>query len=96
MSPELREHWLGEPDHGGYEVWHDNWRAFDLFCFCATQWQFSESGVRLGLNYTAVQAVLHMHRIPPRQHAGLMADIRLIELGAIDELARLARQTGNS
>lgn len=95
MAPELREHWMGESHEEGFEVWPDNWRALQLFWFCGTQWQFSESGQRWSLNYAAVVAVLNTHRIPPRQHARLMADIRLIEYGALEALAKKAEQSSN-
>jgi len=65
----------------------------ELFCFCATQWQRSETGIRLGLNYPAVQAVFTMHHIPLRRQARLLADIRLIELGALSEMAEQAEKS---
>lgn len=90
MPAHMREYLYGNNSEDGFEVWPENWRALNLFCFCATQWQRSETGARLGLNYSAVQSVFTMYRIPPRQHARLMADIRLIEFGALAALAEKA------
>lgn len=89
----MREHVFGttsSQDEQGLEVHPDNWRAVELFCFCTTQWACTDSGVRLGLNYAAVHAVFNMFSIPPRQHASLISDIRLIELGALIELREQA------
>ncbi len=74
------------------EIMPDNWRAVNLFCFCDTQWQRNDYGQRMGLNYTALQSVFEMFRIPPRQHSGLITDVRLIELGALKQLADQAEK----
>jgi hypothetical protein len=93
MSPELRKHWFGETADEGLEIWPENWLAIQLFCFCATQWNYLETGARTGLNYAAVQAVFTMQQIPARLHGRLMSDIRLIELGALGALAKKAEKS---
>ena len=89
MPAAMREHLYGS-NQDGLEVWPENWRAVTLFCFAATQWRRSDTGARLGLDYAAVGIIFEMHRIPPRQHASLIADIRLIEFGALKALQEKA------
>lgn len=81
----MREHYFGTSNEA-LEIMPDNWQAVELFCFCSTQWQFSETGHRLSLNYPAVIAVFQAFRVPQRRYATLLADIRLIEYGALKQL----------
>lgn len=96
MSDELREHVFGKQDDQGLEIMPENWQAVELFCFCNTQWSFTDSGTRLGLNYPSVMAVLQAHRIPAHQHGRLLAQIRLIELGTLAELRERAEQNNGA
>jgi hypothetical protein len=77
------------------EILPDNWRAVEFFLFCATQWH-TDQGVRTGLDYSAVTAVLHAFRISHRQHARLMAEIQLIERGALTSLREQAEATNGT
>lgn len=50
----------------------------------ATQWNRDPSGGLAGLNYPAVISLFDAHRVPLRQRARLLGDIRCIEAGALE------------
>lgn len=41
-------------------VWPDYWEACEVFVMSSTQWRLSATGTLLGLDYTAVHAVMIM------------------------------------
>lgn len=45
--------------------------------------------VRQGLDYTALRAVLEMNNVPTDQWPNVFRDVRLIESGALQQLATM-------
>ena len=76
------------PRYTTFEVWHANWPAWQLFQGLSTQWRVAPMGGLLGLDYTAVHAVLQIKQLPSR----LFDDLRHIEQGA---LAAIRENTDN-
>lgn len=71
-----------------YLVWPENWPAVALWLELGTQWRLAgEMGVRAGLDYAAVWA--HLDRVveDPKERRERMADLRLMERAAIEEIA---------
>lgn len=61
--------------------------ALSLFAACMTQWRFAgATGVPTGLDYGAVEAAARMMALPVTPQ--LFADLRQVEAGALEELAR--------
>lgn len=50
------------PDH--FEVEPENWPALLAFISCETQWRYANSGLRLGLDYPALESVVRLQKIP--------------------------------
>ena len=74
----------------GFELWRCCQRALSIFLQCASQWRTvaSMSGVfRQGLDYTALESVMRLNGVKPHKVAQLFADVRLIEQGALQQLA---------
>lgn len=77
-----------------FEVWPENWRAFELFAAMRTQWikrTLPDGSVRFdGLNYQALDSV--ESRMPPDpaievpDPRTLFAQLRLLEDEALDHL----------
>jgi hypothetical protein len=67
-----------------YEVWEENWDAFELFLHCAGQWRYCGS-TPVSLDRVAVIAVLGVLQ-PPDRHRELLTDLALIERGAVNAL----------
>ncbi len=68
------------------EVWPANWTAVQVFCACATQWRWlagMAGAIRLGLDYPAVEAVLRMRRVPPRERPDVLARVQTLEIEAL-------------
>ena len=72
-----------------FEVFPQNWRAFQFFRRAGTQWRFNPAGHVSGLDYAAVESIFNSHQVPPRQRARLLSDICLIERGALQKLAEI-------
>lgn len=68
------------------QVWPDTWPTFALFCDLRTQWR-TDMGCRVGLDYTAVLAVMDLHGIPPDKRREAMADIQAMEDAALAAMA---------
>lgn len=83
MPPELAAHWFGDPEEQRFEVWPDNWRAVEFFGLLSTQWNRDPAGGICGLNYPSVIALFDAYRVPVRQRARLLDDLRYIEAGAL-------------
>ncbi|WP_347278607.1 DUF1799 domain-containing protein [Plasticicumulans sp.] len=69
-----------------FEVWPCNWPAVQVFCACATQWRWLQSAteaVRIGLEYTAVEAVMRMRRVPARERPAVLARVQVMEREAL-------------
>jgi hypothetical protein len=64
-----------------------------MFGRVISQWKRDAAGHPAGLDYQAVIAFLSLY-VSPRRQPRLMADIRLIELGALDAVAKKAAENG--
>lgn len=63
----------------------ENWPALELFLACATQWRLAGmEGVRIGLDYPAVEAVMRITRVDDRPDA--FQRLRVIETGALEAM----------
>jgi len=67
-----------------FEVWPENWPAWEAFHLCATQWRHAPMGGLLGLDYPAVEIVLRAHSIPLQT----LTEIQHIEAGALAEFRK--------
>jgi hypothetical protein len=64
---------------------HGNWRAWELFTDCHTQWHVAAGMtiVRMGVNYGCLIAIMDMQGIKRRKRTKLFAALQLIERGAL-------------
>lgn len=74
-----------------FEVHEDNWEAVNLFIDLGTQWRVVGTfggKAFLGLDYTAVDAVLRLRRVHVSRRASLFEDLRTMEDAALVALAK--------
>ncbi|MDQ7002661.1 MAG: DUF1799 domain-containing protein [Ghiorsea sp.] len=64
-----------------FPVWQENEDIVHVFTSCATQWRLHE-GVRYGLIYTEVKAVMDMLNIDNKQHC--FEGVRIMEQAALE------------
>lgn len=81
---------------GNFEVWPENWRAFELFEACSTQWDVLAAGLEgtrfwEGINYTRLADVAERllppaedTYVPPKRE--LFQQIRILERAAMRAL----------
>lgn len=74
-----------------FEIWHENWDAWQTFLACGTQWAVGLQGAT-GLNYTALESVMRMRCIPPEQQPEIFEKVRLIETGVLKAFAKQRAQ----
>lgn len=67
--------------------WPDNARSIDLFSQMFTQWRMGNAGP-IGLDYSAVVALMEINRIDPDERTLMMSDIRVME----DEALKIIRK----
>jgi 3-keto-L-gulonate-6-phosphate decarboxylase len=67
-------------------VWPENWRAFELFVGCRTQWRVGPAGGVLGLDYQGVAAVFRMKRVKDQE--AMLADLQVMEAAALEVFNR--------
>lgn len=61
-------------------VWPDNMPAVEIFIDLSTQWRRAGmSGVRTGLDYSVLPAVLAIRGIPKKQWPVVFDDVRVME-----------------
>lgn len=73
-----------------FEVWDDNWQAWELFSRCR-QWRTNPMDGRiLGLDWAVVLGVLEMFVARRKRRAELYDDLRYIEHGALDVFSKKA------
>jgi hypothetical protein len=69
-----------EPVQPDFVIWPEHETAYEVFKICDTQWHFHPvAGVWVGLNYQVVFAVLAQQNIPPKEHAAILDQIRVME-----------------
>lgn len=66
-----------------FEIWEENWEAFQIFMRLQTQWVRSD-GAAIGLNYNSVDFVLKILRVKDR--ADVFDKLQVMELAAIEFL----------
>ena len=70
----------------GEAIWPENVQAVQVFVTLSTQWRIGPSGHLMGLEYTAIPAVLALLRIPRGAWPELFADLRAMEGAAVEAL----------
>ncbi len=71
------------------EIWDVNWRALQLFGACGTQWRIAVCPgglLHLGLDYPGVDVVMRRLAADEADHAGLFADLQVMEAAALPVL----------
>lgn len=81
-----------------FEIWPENLEAVRVFCQCMTQWRVVSGGlappVWMGLDYTAVDRVIHHAGHRGVEASKLFADILIMEAAALEEIKRLRPHNG--
>lgn len=89
MPPELRAQ-LEQPADDRIEIWPDMVPAVSLFFSMETQWRWAGAGMagafRTGLDYSALPVIAGSIDVTPTPR--ILADLRSLERGAIEEWAR--------
>ncbi|CAJ0740814.1 DUF1799 domain-containing protein [Ralstonia mannitolilytica] len=67
------------------EIWPENVEIVDVFAHLHTQWRMGARGP-IGLDYTAIPAVLQLLQVPADRHAEVFAGIRIMEHAALAEM----------
>ena len=75
-----------ESDTEDFHLWPENVSTWQLWLDLQTDWNTDMSG-RTGLDKPAVEAVMRMRRIPPRERAGLLSALQGMERAALKEWA---------
>lgn len=76
------------------EVWPECWEAVSFFVALETQWRWV-SGMavaRVGLDYTAVEALMRLRAVPRASRAELLEDLRVMERAALAVWSERARR----
>lgn len=81
MRPEDFE---SDPD---FEVWPENWDAFNLFCDLGTQWIHGFAGPT-GMNYLVVSSEIDRLGLFGDDREDMMECIRVLERAALAEIHR--------
>ncbi len=67
----------------GLELWPECLPAVEVFMACRTQWRVAGmDGMRTGLDYAAVEAVMRMRRV--RGKADCLSDVMVIEHAVLE------------
>lgn len=59
---------------------YECWPAFELYEQCGTQWRYTMTGARSGLDYAAVCALAHIRGVADPQ---TLEFVRYLEMGAL-------------
>jgi hypothetical protein len=70
---------------GDIEIWHENWRSFQLFNSMQTQWRVGMNG-RTGLDYSALSELWRRLKIPVSERDDLFADLQHMEIAALTQM----------
>lgn len=68
------------------EVWPENRQALEVFLALQTQWRTGALGGVLGLDYTALEAVLRMMQVTDQPT--MFEDMQIMERAALEELSK--------
>lgn len=78
---------IGAQDSGDFEVWPENWPAFELFMRCQTQWRWrTDNGKRAGLINTELIATGRLYRVKHLDR--VMEDVQVIEHEILNQEAQ--------
>lgn len=67
------------------EVWPDNVAAVNLLIRMGTQWRVGMAGL-IGLDYSALPAVLRLSGAPRSDWTGLFDDLQVLEGAALEQV----------
>lgn len=67
------------------EVWPDNVAAVNLLIRMGTQWRVGMAGL-IGLDYSALPAVLRLSGVPRSEWAELFEDLQVLEGAALEQV----------
>jgi len=76
----------GEPT----QVWLDNLRAVNVFIAASTQWRTGATGP-VGLDYTAIEAVMRMLCVSRKDRGPTLDDVRVLEDCALEVMRQAKR-----
>jgi hypothetical protein len=76
---------LEEASGQAIEVWPDNVQALNVFIQMSTQWRASATG-STGLDYTALESLFRILRIPRAEWPLLFEEIRTLEDAALEKM----------
>ncbi|WIX31252.1 DUF1799 domain-containing protein [Salinicola sp. JS01] len=76
-----------------FEVLPENWPALEIFLDCSTQWKHAPMGGPTGLDYPALKMVMEFHAVAPTEFRERFGQVRLLERGALNEMAGVKRDT---
>lgn len=76
---------LQPSDYKPFEVWPENWAAFNLFASLCTQWRVGPAGAT-GLDYMVLYRELDDLGLTGEERAHMKADIRELEAGALEAM----------
>ena len=93
ISGDADAFWKKQVQPDEFELWDENFPAYNLFQQCQTQWNVSMSGVT-GLNYPALQAVMTMTAVPTEKQTTLFEEIRFIESGFLAAISEQRKNNG--
>ena len=77
----MLEHYQASHQMQDFEVWPENWDALLMFLKLRSQWRVSPMGQLIGLDYTAVLAVINFEESTDKNQ--LFDDVQKIESGAL-------------
>lgn len=72
-------------DDDAFEVFPENWPAFEVFVACSTQWMGIGDNIS-GLNYPSVYTVMRIYRV--KNQRDTIERIRTMEYSAMLEFAK--------
>lgn len=69
-----------------HEIWPENYRAWELFCFMQSQWRVAGMGGFLGLDYNVLFKKMDRMQLSRDEYDQLEDDIRAMEFAALPVL----------
>lgn len=75
----------------GFDVWPENWAAFNFFKGLRSQWIVVAgmgNAIKCGLDYCRVEAKMNILGIPRKKRPELFHDLQIMEHAALDAWAK--------
>lgn len=83
-------------DDDSFEVWDDNWESVMFFVGLETQWSYAAGGMGkprlIGLPSPCIESDMNMRQIARKARPALLADLRVMEKGALAAQAEHVQQ----